>query len=189
VTTDPTPHLFWLVSRASGTAALLLAGLGVCIGLLMGGRMMRGRGVDLRAMHEAVSLATLVALVVHALSLLGDNYLNPSLADLTVPFVSDYKPIWTSMGIIAGWGLLILGGSFYARRWIGQRRWRVLHRFTVLAWGLGVAHSLGEGTDAGSAWFLVLTAVAVAPPLVLLVARLAGSGRPARSGRPAASPG
>ena len=177
MTTDPTPHLFWLTSRAAGTAALLLASLGVCVGLLMGGRMVRGHGIDLRATHEALSLATLTALVVHALALLGDNFLNPSLADLTVPFVSSYKTIWTSIGIVAGWGLLLLGASYYARRWIGVRRWRVMHRFTVLAWALGVVHSIGEGTDARSPWFLFLTAVAVVPPVCLFIARVA---RPAR---------
>ena len=148
----------------------------------MGGRLVRGRGIDLRASHEAMSLATLAAMVVHALALLGDNYLHPSLADLTVPFVSAYKTLWTSIGIVAGWGLLLLGGSFYARRWIGVRRWRVMHRFTVLFWALGVVHSVGEGTDARSPWFLFLTAVAVVPPVGLFIARVA---RPRAGGRPA----
>jgi sulfoxide reductase heme-binding subunit YedZ len=177
VTTDPAPHLFWLTSRAAGTAALLLASIGVCIGLLMGGRFVRGRGIDLRATHEALSLATLTAMVVHALALLGDNFLNPGLADLTVPFVSGYKTLWTSIGIVAGWGLLALGLSFYARRWIGVARWRLMHRFTVLFWALGVVHSVGEGTDARSPWFLFLTAVAVVPPVALFIARAA---RPTR---------
>jgi methionine sulfoxide reductase heme-binding subunit len=171
VTTDPTPHLFWLSSRAAGTVALLLSSVGVCIGLLMGGRLVRGRGLDLRATHEAVSLATLTAIVLHALTLLGDKYLHPNLADLTVPFVSGYKTIWTSTGIVAGWALLLLGSSYYARGLIGPRRWRLLHRFTVLAWALGVVHSLGEGTDAGSAWFLAMTTIAVAPAVVLFIAR------------------
>jgi sulfoxide reductase heme-binding subunit YedZ len=175
--TDPTPHLFWITSRAAGTAALLLASLGVSVGLLMGGRLVRGRGLDLRAAHEAISIATIVAIVVHAVALLGDKFMSPSLADLTVPFVSGYQTVWTSVGIIAGWGVLLLGLSFYARRWIGQRRWRSLHRFTVLAWWLGVVHSLGEGTDSGQTWFLVMTAIAVVPALVLFVARLSGTGR------------
>jgi hypothetical protein len=38
-------------------------------------------------------------------------------------------------------------------------------------------HSLGEGTDAGQAWFLALIAIAVVPALCLLAARLAGSAR------------
>jgi sulfoxide reductase heme-binding subunit YedZ len=185
--TDPAPHLLWITSRAAGTAALLLASVGVSIGLLMGGRFVRGRGVDLRAAHETISIATLVAIVVHAVALLGDQFLNPSVADITVPFVSGYKTAWTTIGIFAGWSTIILGLSFYARRWIGQRRWRTMHRFTVLAWGLGVIHSLGEGTDAGQIWFLAMTAVAVVPALVLFVARLGGLGARRPSGRGASS--
>ena len=59
------------------------------------------------------------------------------------------------MGIVAGWSLIILGLSYYARGRIGPARWRRLHRFTALAWILGVVHGIAEGTDAGAAWFLV----------------------------------
>jgi len=175
--TDPTPHLFWITSRAAGTAALLLASFGVSIGLLMGGRLVRRRGLDLRSTHEAVALATLVAIAVHGLALLGDGFLHPSVIDISVPFVSSYKTGWTTAGIIGGWGLALLGLSYYARKWIGPRRWRNLHKFTVLAWALGVIHSLGEGTDSGQRWFLIMVAIAVVPPLLLFVARLSGLGR------------
>ena len=67
------PHIYWLTSRAAGIAALLLSSLSVCVGLLMGGRLLKGRGPDLRATHEALSLATLGALLVHGLALLGDD--------------------------------------------------------------------------------------------------------------------
>jgi len=180
--TDPAPHLFWITSRAAGTAGLLLSSAGVCMGLLMGGRLMRRRGVDLRATHEAVSLATLVALTVHAVSLLGDHYLHPTLADISIPFATHYKTGWTTTGIVAFWALAALGLSYYARKWIGSQRWRTLHRFTVLAWALGVIHSLGEGSDAGQVWFMAVAAIAVVPPTVLFFARLASAGRvPARS--------
>ena len=62
-----------------------------------------------------------------------------------------------------------------------------MHRFTVLAWWLGVIHSLGEGTDAGEVWFLAMTAIAVVPALVLFVARLSGLGSRRASGRGASS--
>ncbi len=175
--TDVTPHLFWITSRAAGVAALLLASVGVSLGLLMGGKLMRGRGPDLRVAHETISIATIVAIAVHGVALLGDHFLNPSLADITVPFVSGYKTVWTTIGIVAGWSTIFLGLSFYARRWIGARRWRSMHRFTVLAWWLGVIHSLGEGSDSGEAWFLAMTAIAVLPAVVLFVARLSGAGR------------
>jgi len=164
-------HLFWIASRAAGIAALLLSSAAVGVGLTMGGRMVKGRGLDLRAAHEALSLATLLALVVHAVTLLGDSFLKPSLTDLTIPFASDYKEPFMSLGIIAGWSLVALGVSYYFRTRIGVARWKRLHRFTALAWLAGIVHSLGTGTDAGQAWFLVATGLAVIPALVLLVVR------------------
>jgi methionine sulfoxide reductase heme-binding subunit len=175
-------HLFWITSRAAGTMALLFSSIAVAVGLTMGGKLLKRRGADLRVAHEALSLATIVALAVHAVALLGDSFMHPSLADVTIPFASSYMRVWTTIGIVGGWLMIILGLSFYARRRIGQQRWRRLHRFTALAWLLGLAHSLGEGTDAGEAWFLVATAVVTVPALVLLVVRLAGAQRTAAAG-------
>jgi sulfoxide reductase heme-binding subunit YedZ len=165
-----TEHLFWITSRAAGTAALLLSSLAVCVGLLFGGKLVKGRP-DLRHLHEALSLATIVALVVHAAALLGDSFMSPSLADITIPFVSGYMRLWTTVGIVAGWGMIALGLSYYVRGRIGPQRWKRLHRFTALAWVLGLAHSFGEGTDAGQTWFIVATAIVAVPAVVLLVVR------------------
>lgn len=172
-------HVFWITSRAAGVAALVASSAAVGAGLLMSGRT-RTKIPDLRVVHEALSLATLGALALHALALLGDSFMAPSLADITIPFVSGYQPFWTSMGIVAGWMLILLGLSYYVRGRIGPARWRRLHRFTALAWVLGIAHSVGEGTDAGAAWFLLTAGVVVLPVAALLAVRL--------SATPAATP-
>jgi sulfoxide reductase heme-binding subunit YedZ len=171
IATATGPHLFWITSRAAGITALLLSSLSVCLGLTMGARLLRGRWSDMRVTHEALSLATLLALAVHGLTLIGDSYLHPSLADVAVPFVSGYKTIWTSTGIIAFWLMALLGLGYYARGRIGAQRWRRLHRWVAVAWILGVVHSLGEGSDAGQTWFLAMTAIAVVPALALLIGR------------------
>jgi sulfoxide reductase heme-binding subunit YedZ len=181
------PHLYWITSRAAGIAALLLASMSVCVGLLMGGPL-RARKADLRVAHEALSLATLAALLVHGLTLLGDGYLHLSLGDVAIPFLSGYRTLWTSIGIVAFWVLLVLGLSYYARARIGVQRWRRLHRFAALAWLLGLAHSLGEGTDAGQAWFLGMLAIVAVPAIWLLLARMLRSGPPVRSAMVASVP-
>ena len=107
-------------------------------------------------------------------ALLGDGYLSPSLADVTIPLVSGYERLWTTTGIVGGWILVVLGLAYYARRRIGVARWRVLHRFTALGWLLGVLHGLFEGTDAGTGWFLATVAATALPALALLAVRLAG---------------
>jgi len=184
VNTDATPHLFWITSRAAGTLALLLTSAAVCLGVAMATRLLkRPAGPDLRIVHETLSLAAMVAITIHGLSLIGDAYLHPSLVDLTVPFVSGYKTALTSIGIISGWGVIALGLSYYARARIGRERWRRLHRFTALAWLLGLVHSLGEGTDAGQAWFLVMVGIVVIPTLALLVWRIGALARLGKGSR------
>jgi methionine sulfoxide reductase heme-binding subunit len=192
IATDPTPHLFWITSRAAGIAGLVLASLAVSVGLLAHTPLLRRFGkANLRVTHESLSLATLAMILVHGVTLLGDGFLRPSVLDLTVPFVSGYRTLWSTLGIVAGWSLAILGLSYYARRWIGVERWRLLHRFTALAWLLGLAHSLGEGTDAGQLWFLAMLAIVALPALGLLAWRTLGSrraGRPARAARSTRTP-
>jgi methionine sulfoxide reductase heme-binding subunit len=190
MSTALTPHLFWITSRAAGFAALILASLAVALGLLMSTKLRRGRIAELRVTHEVLSLSTIAALIVHAVALLGDHYLHPSLADISIPFASGYRSAWTSLGIVAGWALLILGLSYYARNRIGALRWRKLHRFTALAWIAGLVHSLGEGTDAGQLWFLAMVAIVVVPALALLATRLLRTrgSRPRRLGTAVRAP-
>jgi sulfoxide reductase heme-binding subunit YedZ len=169
---DATPHLFWISSRAAGIVALLTASLAVSLGLLMGTKLTRRVSkYQLRVAHEALSLSTIVALVIHGVTLLGDGFLRLSVLDIGVPLVSSYRTAWSTLGIVGGWGLILLGLSYYARSRIGIERWRVLHRFTALAWILGLVHSLGEGTDAGQVWFLAMIGIAAGPALVLLLWR------------------
>jgi sulfoxide reductase heme-binding subunit YedZ len=171
------PHIFWITSRAAGIAALVLSSASVGAGLLISGQGGSGKGLraDARALHEALSLATLVAIAIHGASLLGDHFLHPTLLDISVPFTGGYRPLWTGIGIASGWALATLGLSYYIRSQIGQSRWRALHRFTALFWVLGIAHSIGSGTDAGQLWFLFALALSVIPALVLLLGRVSQS--------------
>ena len=171
-------HLFWITSRAAGTVALLLSSLSVGVGLLMGGKLLRKRTNDLRVVHEALSLGTIAALAVHASSLLFDGFITMSVLDVTEPFAASYKTVWTSAGVVAGWAIVLLGLSFYVRDRIGRARWKKLHRYTAAGWLLGIVHAVGEGTDAGQAWFLIAIAIVAAPALALLAYRLAPPPQP-----------
>jgi methionine sulfoxide reductase heme-binding subunit len=185
--TSVSNHLFWIISRGAGTTALILSSLAVCVGLTMGGRLLPGNAADRRSYHEVISLAVMVAIAVHGLTLLGDSFLHPSLTDVTVPFALGYQRVATTLGIIAGWSFIALGLSFYLRDRIGRTRWKVIHRFTLLAWLGGLVHTLVEGTDAGQLWFLALVTVTTAPVLVLLALRVTPGGARLRVSSPAAS--
>ena len=180
--TDPTNYLWWLASRASGVVALLLVTASVAIGLTMAAKIVRrrGAGAALVRVHEQTALAGLVAIAVHGLTLLGDPWLTPGVRGLVVPFTMGYRPAFTGLGIVAGYLAALLGLSFYARKRIGPRLWRKLHRATVLVWLLGMIHTLGAGTDAGSAWLQVLMLATGAPIVALFGLRVAHSRRRAK---------
>jgi sulfoxide reductase heme-binding subunit YedZ len=164
-------HLFWITSRAAGGAALILASAAVAVGLMMGSKRQGSNKRDLRAIHEALSLTTLAMVVLHGVSLLGDSYLNPGPAGIAIPFVGFYRPLWTGLGIIAGYGLAVLGLTYYMRDRIGAARWRKLHRLTAVFWLLAIVHTIGAGSDAAQLWFLIASGVIVVPAAVLLLLR------------------
>jgi sulfoxide reductase heme-binding subunit YedZ len=165
-------HFFWITARAAGILALVLASASVGVGLAISGRFGRLRGPDLRVTHEALSLATIGAVVLHAVALLGDSFFHPTIADLLIPFHLNYKEPYMALGIISGWMMVIFGLSYYVRDRIGINRWKAIHRLTAVAWILGVVHTLGEGTDAGTTWFLIMTGLVVIPVALLLLARI-----------------
>jgi sulfoxide reductase heme-binding subunit YedZ len=162
------PHLFWITSRAAGGAALFLASASVTVGLMISAKRERANKRDLRAVHEALSLTALAMVAVHGLALLGDSYLDPGLAGIAIPFVSFYRPVWTALGILSGYGLVALGLSYYLRDRIGAARWRRLHRLTAIFWLAAVAHTIGAGSDAVEPWFLLASAALVVPAAALL---------------------
>ena len=185
---DPTHQLFWFASRAFGIVAIVMLGLSVALGLTMSGRLMRRPGVNarLRHFHEASTLVTLGLIVAHGGVLLFDSYLRPGLAGITLPFAIGYRPVFTGLGVIAGWLAALLGLTFYARRRIGTRTWRKLHRFTIVAYLLALMHVVGAGTNGTSAWMLGLLTALTAPIVFAFTYRVL-PGRPKQV--PRAAPG
>jgi sulfoxide reductase heme-binding subunit YedZ len=186
---DPTHQLFWFASRAFGIVAIVLLGISVAVGLAMSGRLMSrpGRAAKLRRFHEASTLVTLALIVAHGGLLLFDTYLRPGLAGVSLPFAMSYRPLFTGIGIIAGWLAAILGLSFYARRRIGAKTWRRMHRFTIVAYLLALGHVVGAGTNGTSPWMLAMLTALTAPIVFAFSYRMLPS-RPGRdrSSRPVA---
>lgn len=167
-------HLFWITSRAAGSAALLLSSASVLLGLTMSSSRRNPNRRDLRTLHEALSLAALAMVGIHGISLFGDAYLNPGVTGIIVPFVGKYRPPWTGIGVLAGYGLAALGLSYYLRDRIGASRWKRLHRLTALFWLLAIVHTVGAGSDAGELWFVILNGAMIVPATLLLVLRWIG---------------
>ena len=182
-TRDPLDYAWWLASRSAGLVAYALLSAAVLLGLAMALRLgppKLRRGA--RAVHERLAFFALGAVAAHGLFLLGDPWLQPGLTGLLVPFATDYRPVWTGLGVLAAYLAAGLSLTYYARGRIGARRWRLAHRFIPIAWALAAVHVAGAGTDAVSLWLQVPLALSAALVMALLAERLLG----ARIRRPAA---
>ncbi len=145
----PANYVWWLAGRSAGIVAMLLVSASVVLGLAMAARVVpTARRRDAIRLHEHLALMSLAAIAAHGALLAADPWLKAGWKGVTVPFALGYRPLWTGLGIIGGYLAAILGLSFYARRRIGARVWRRLHRLTVVAYVLSLAHALGSGTDA-----------------------------------------
>ena len=184
---DPSRYVFWLASRSAGIVAFVLVATSVVLGLYMAANLGRRPGYKrvLVKVHEQVALAALVAIAAHGLLLLGDKWLKPGIGGILIPFTMPYRPVWTGIGMVAGYLAFALGLTFYVRRRIGPARWRKVHRLMALVYVMGAVHALGAGSDGGGVWLRMLVAVTALPIAGLLVARYRPRHRPARVPAPA----
>ena len=157
---DPT---FWLLARASGLLAFALLTASVLAGLVVKTRPF-GLAVKPRTatdLHRFLAVLGLGAVALHGAALVLDQTVRISPIALVVPGLVPYRPVWSSLGVIAFELMALVYASFFLRRRIGARAWRRLHWLTYAVFGLAVAHGLAAGTDSSRPWMLGVYGAAV----------------------------
>lgn len=153
--TGSDPKAFWYLSRGTAFVSLSILWLSMALGLGITNKMARlwpGAPAAF-AIHEYVSLLGLAFAAFHALVLLGDHYINFTLAQIFMPFATQgYKPLWVGIGQIGFYVWVIVALSFYIRSAIGQKTWRVLHYLSFAMYLMGLIHGLFSGTDSSAHW-------------------------------------
>ena len=157
-------QVFWDITRASGFVALGLLVLAVALGLAIrrgwwDGALNRREVVDV---HRFAATGTVAAVAIHVLSLLGDQFVRFSLADLLVPFHTAYRTLGVTAGIVAMYGLIAVFLTGFAVVKLGYARWYAWHRLSYGVLALTVLHVLMTGTEGWSLGSLALCAAAVA---------------------------
>ncbi|WP_322495872.1 hypothetical protein [Chloroflexus sp.] len=182
------PKAYWYLSRSSAVAAYVLLWLSMVFGLLMTNRMARlwPGGPGAFDLHQHTSLLGLAFAIFHALILLGDRYVNATLAQVLLPFgYSGYEPLWVGLGQLSLYGMAVVGLSFYAKQLIGRAMWRVIHFISFAIWLLSLVHALFSGSD--TALLSGLYWVSGGSVLFLTIYRILVAFQPAKP-RPARNP-
>jgi len=173
--TGEAPQVYWFLARGSALVSFLLLWLSMALGLLITNRMARvwpSRPAAFE-LHQYVSLLGLGLGLFHGLILTGDRYLHLSVFNVMVPFaVQDYRPVWVGLGQVGLYVWALLVGSFYVRKQIRARVWRLIHFSSFIAFALALAHGLGSGTDSSAQPVQFLYWAAGASLLFLLYYRI-----------------
>ena len=177
-------HTFWYLSRTAGLCAYVVLVVNMALGIALSMPVlerwvMKWRIFDL---HQFTSLLGLGFIGLHVLTLLGDHYIGYNLAQVLVPFAdAPYRPEWVALGQIGLYLLVPVTFTFYIRRQIGNRAWRVIHYLSYAVFAMALLHGLFSGTDSGNVWVSGMYWVSAASLLALTAYRLSSMVQSPRS--------
>ncbi len=140
---------FWYMARSGGIVTYLLLWLSTVWGLTLSTKITDGLvpATIAYGLHEFLSIGAVLFGLIHSIVLLGDRYINFNLVQLAIPFLAPYEPFWTGLGTISLYLTAALTISFYVRKQIGQKVWRIMHYLAFATYGLALVHGLMAGSD------------------------------------------
>ncbi len=146
--------LAWIASRVIAFLSYAAVAASVIWGLVLSSHLLdrlAHRPVS-NDLHQDLAAIGLGLGGIHAMLLGLDPTIRFSPATILVPFASPYRPLWVGIGQLALWLMAVVVASFYVKRWIGQRAWRLLHVVTFAVYAGVTAHGISAGSDTGAAW-------------------------------------
>lgn len=167
-------HLYWYMARSAGVVAYVLLWGSVVWGLMVTNKVLDGvvKPLVTYELHQFLSVAALAFGAFHGFILLGDSWIKFGLTDLLIPFASTLKPVWMGFGVLSFYLTAILVISFYVKKRIGHRAWRLLHYASFAAWAMVTFHALMTGSDTASPLMLILYLTATASVGFLTIYRI-----------------
>lgn len=142
---------YWYMSRTAGLLGYFFIWGSTAWGLLLSTKLVKSilPAPLTFSLHELLSWLGLGFAAFHAFILLGDSYIQFSLADIFLPFAGNYKPLLVGLGSVSLYLCFLIIASFYLKKAIGQKMWRMLHYSTFLLYIMILVHSLLLGSDSG----------------------------------------
>lgn len=174
----------WILLRAAGIGAYVMLFLSVAWGLasttsVFGKRISKASATTV---HQFMATCGLFLLAAHVGVLLADSFMPFSIADVTIPMASPYRPVAIAFGIVAMYATVFVIVTSWMRKRIGTTWWRRTHLLAVPTFVLSLVHGVFAGTDSirPAMWWTYLgTGLLV---LFLLVVRALTAGyRPERA--------
>lgn len=179
------PQFWWYLTRSSGIIAWAMLTASVIWGILLSTKAFpdQRRPAWLLTMHRWLAGLTMSFLAIHLAALVADSYVSFDLADLAVPFASDWKPGAVALGVVAMWLLVAIQLTSFAMRRLPRRVWRIVHLSSYVAFWLTSMHAAFAGTDATSWLYRAGAAASILAVAWSLMYRVANRRAVRRAGR------
>jgi DMSO/TMAO reductase YedYZ heme-binding membrane subunit len=143
-----TQHLWWYLSRGAGITSWLCGALTLSIGLSLSSKAtINPKPAWQLAVHRHLAMLTLSSLAVHVVAIVFDGYTNFGVADVLVPFHSEWKRVAVASGVVSMWILATVEMTSLLRNRMPKQMWRVVHRMSLLAYVLSSVHFLQAGSE------------------------------------------
>ena len=168
------PQVWWYVARASGIIAWLLLTASVIWGILLSTDAFptHRRPAWLLDLHRWLGGLTVAFVGAHLAALVADNYTHFGLADLAIPYASQWRPGAVALGVVATWFLVAVELTSLAMRRLPRKLWRAVHLTSYVAFWLARLHAAFAGTDATNRIYQLTAAASIAAIVWALVYRL-----------------
>ncbi len=180
----PSDRFPWFFARAAGIVAFVLLTASTAFGLIMSSRAFLKivPGADAYEFHRSLSLASVVAVVLHFGAFFFEGFLRMTFAEIFLPFafVRDglvsasgfgmTMPI--ALGIIALYLVITLVLTAEFRTKMPPKVWRIVHYVSFVAYPLFVAHGFMSGTDSPEGWMRAIYLFSVLLVVTLVITRI-----------------
>ena len=169
-----TSEALWALGRGTGITALIFSTISLTLGIATrsGRRLAALPRFAVADVHRVAALTATLLVALHIALLYFDPYAQLRLVDFVVPFLGSYRPLWLGLGTVACDVLVLIVASSVLRHRLGLRTFRIIHWVTYALWPIALAHALGNGTDAGRAWFLAIAGCCAGVVAITLYWRL-----------------
>ncbi len=155
-------QIWWYVARASGIVGWLLLSATVIWGILLPAKVSdRQRPAWILDLHRWLAGLTVGFVGLHLVALVADSYTYFGLADLAVPFASEWKPVPVALGVLATWLLVLVQVTSLAMKRIPRRIWHRIHLASYVTFFLASLHGTLAGTDASNRLYQITSTAAV----------------------------
>jgi hypothetical protein len=183
-------NLEWMLIRGTGLVAYVLLAASTIWGLLLSSKLL-GPAVKAKGLtwlHEGLAVGSLIATGAHMFFLWTDDFIEFGPRELFVPGASTWEPLSVAFGIMAFYVAIVVSGSFYVKKWIGQAAWRSIHFLAFGTFAAAATHGIAAGTDTGQPIVLGMYGATVAIVVMLLVVRMVQETHESGPGDPPARP-